>query len=165
MTFLKAAGKLSRTRPALPIRWFIVGGPIYHTAAQFTESELRQAAAEEGIADRVGWIPFTSDPDSIYRALDIVVHASTLPEPFGLTIAEAMACGRAVVVSRAGGAAELFSDGIDAVGATPGKSSELAQVIRLLVEDAPQDKPQFRSSILNPMLHSFFNCSVACAYG
>ena len=38
------------------------------------------------------------------RALDIVVHASTDPEPFGLVIAEAMACGKAVVVSRAGGA-------------------------------------------------------------
>jgi hypothetical protein len=35
----------------------------------------------------------------VYRALDVVVHASTQPEPFGLTIVEAMACGRAVVAS------------------------------------------------------------------
>ena len=34
-----------------------------------------------------------------YRALDVVVHASTRPEPFGLVIAEAMACGRALVAA------------------------------------------------------------------
>ena len=33
------------------------------------------------------------------RALDIVVHASTDSEAFGLVIAEAMACGRAVACS------------------------------------------------------------------
>jgi glycosyltransferase involved in cell wall biosynthesis len=136
LTFLKAAGEVARAYPGLPIRWFVIGGPIYHTAAQFTESELRQAAAGESLANRVGWIPFTSDPVAVYRSLDIVIHASTLPEPFGLTIAEAMACGRAVVVSRAGGAAELFTDGVDALGTTPGHASELAEAVRQLVEDA-----------------------------
>jgi glycosyltransferase involved in cell wall biosynthesis len=43
----------------------------------------------------------------VYRSLDIVVHASTKPEPFGRTIAEAMACGRAVLLSRESGVAEL----------------------------------------------------------
>ena len=32
---------------------------------------------------------------------DIVVHASTKPEPFGRTIVEAMACGRAAIVANA----------------------------------------------------------------
>ena len=49
------------------------------------------------------------------RALDVVVHASTQPEPFGLVIAEAMACGRAVVVSSGGGAAEIVTPGEDAL--------------------------------------------------
>ena len=54
------------------------------------------------------------------RALDVVVHASTLPEPFGLVIAEAMACGRAVITSGTGGAGELVRDGVDAVTHRPG---------------------------------------------
>ena len=53
------------------------------------------------------------------RALDIVVHASTEPEPFGLTIAEGMASGRAVIVSAAGGAAEIVQDGVDALTCAP----------------------------------------------
>jgi glycosyltransferase involved in cell wall biosynthesis len=135
LAFLDAAARLSRDAPPLPVRWYIVGGPIYHTAAQFTEAELRAAAAERGIAERVGFVPFRSDPAEAYRALDVVVHASTLPEPFGLTIAEAMGCGRAVVVSAAGGAAELFTDGHDALGVHPGDPVGMAGAVRRLVED------------------------------
>src|SRR4029079_2543965 len=83
---------------------------------------------------RLGFIPFTDDPVPIYRALDIVLHASTQPEPFGLTVAEAMACGRATIVSAAGGAAELFTDGLDAFGVAPGNPEQLAHAVRQLVE-------------------------------
>lgn len=134
-TFLDAARLLAETAPDLPVRWYIVGGPIYQTAAQFTEGELRAAVATRGLADRVGFVPFRPDPVGVYRGLDVVVHASTLPEPFGLTVVEAMACGRAVVMSAAGGAAELFTDGRDGLGVAPGDVSGLAAAVRRLAED------------------------------
>ena len=121
--------------PALPVCWFIVGGAIYHTAAQFTEAELRAEVAVRGLTERVGFVPFGADPAPVYRALDVVLHASTQPEPFGLTVAEAMACGRAVIVSSAGGAAELFTDGIDALGVAPENIDQLALAVRRLVEN------------------------------
>ena len=71
----------------------------------------------------------------MYRALDVVVHASTAPEPFGLVIAEAMACGRAVVVSSAGGAAEIVTHGVDAMTHPPGDVDALAASIRALARD------------------------------
>ena len=55
------------------------------------------------VAVSVGFTGRIDDVPAALRALDIVVHASVEPEPFGLVIAEAMACGRPVVVSRAGG--------------------------------------------------------------
>lgn len=133
--FLDAARLLAAEAPQLPVRWYIIGGPIYHTTAQFTEEELRTAAAERGLAARVGFVPFQPEPAGAYRALDVVVHASTLPEPFGLTVVEAMACGRAVVVSAAGGAAELFTDGHDGLGAAPGDVAGLAAAVRRLADD------------------------------
>lgn len=142
LTLLDAAAKLAAEAPALPVRWYIVGGPIYHTAAQFSIEELQSAVDERGLSNRVGFVGFTADTPVVYRSLDIVVHASTLPEPFGLTIAEAMACGRAVVVSAAGGAAELFTDGIDALGFEPGQAPQLAAAVRRLVED-----PDLRSRL------------------
>lgn len=68
------------------------------------------------------------------RALDIVVHASTQPEPFGLVIAEAMACGRAVIASQAGGAAEIIDPGENALGLPPGDAAVLAERIVQLAQ-------------------------------
>jgi glycosyltransferase involved in cell wall biosynthesis len=128
---------LSAIKSCANVRAYIVGGPIYTTVgSQWTEEELRKRAIELGIADRVGFLPFQKDLPWIYRSLDIVVHASTRPEPFGLTIAEAMSCGRPVVVSNAGGASELFTHMHDAIGHEPGNVDSLANAIRLLCNDS-----------------------------
>jgi glycosyltransferase involved in cell wall biosynthesis len=46
-----------------------------------------------------------------------------------------MACGRAVIVSEAGGAAELFETEINALGHSPGDVAQLAEHITLLATD------------------------------
>jgi glycosyltransferase involved in cell wall biosynthesis len=131
--FLDALAKLP---PQLPVRGYVVGGPIYATAgSQFTRDELEQRAAVNGLTGRVGVVPFQPDPADAYRMLDVVVHASTRPEPFGLTIAEAMSCGRPVVVAAAGGAAELFTPNEDALGFPPGDAAALADAIARLAAD------------------------------
>ncbi|MDZ4849217.1 MAG: glycosyltransferase family 4 protein [Pirellulaceae bacterium] len=135
--FLQAIAKLPNTRA------YIVGGPLYTTSgSQWSETDLRGIANKLGIQDRVGFVPFQTDPRSIYRSLDIVVHASTRPEPFGLTIAEAMACGRPVVVANAGGARDLFTDQKDAVGHEPGNIESLKQAIEQLASN-----PELREKI------------------
>ena len=140
--FLAAAARLVARRPDLPVRFYVVGGPIYRTrASQFTREELSAQCHDLQIADRVGFVPFQTDTVEVYRDLDIVVHASTQPEPFGLTIAEAMSCGRAVVVSQAGGAAELFEHDHDALGTPPGDIDALSQSMEALA-DSPQLRQQ-----------------------
>lgn len=131
--FLQALALLP---PDVPVRAYIVGGPIYKTrGSQFNIEELKAAAEQLGVGDRLGFVPFQESTAEVYRALDVVVHASTQPEPFGRTIAEAMACGRAVIVSNAGGAAELFTDDVDAVGTPPRDPQALADAIRGLAGD------------------------------
>jgi glycosyltransferase involved in cell wall biosynthesis len=121
---------------ASPLRAYVIGGPVYDTGgSQHTVDELRTRAAALGIADRVGFTGFVERPSHALRALDVVVHASTEPEPFGLVIAEGMACGKPVVVSRAGGAAELVSDGADALATPPGDAHALAAAIDRLAGD------------------------------
>jgi glycosyltransferase involved in cell wall biosynthesis len=92
-------------------------------------------AAELGLGDTVVFTGPVDDPAGALRGLDIVVHASTEPEPFGMVIAEAMACGRPVVVALAGGALEIVHDGVDALGHTPGDASELADRLKQLASD------------------------------
>lgn len=123
------------------VRYYIVGGPIYETrGSQFSVEELRERAAKAGVADRIGFVPFQRDVVEVYRALDVVVHASTQPEPFGRTIAEAMSCGRAVVLSCESGSAELLPDTF-AGKVSPNDADALANIVcRLLTEEGWRDQ-------------------------
>ncbi|HZM60660.1 MAG TPA: glycosyltransferase family 4 protein [Vicinamibacterales bacterium] len=133
-TFLDALALLA---PSLRVRGYVIGGPVYETAgSQVTLEELRSVAASLGLGDRVGFTGLVADSAAAMRALDVVVHASTDPEPFGLVIAEAMACAKAVVTSGAGGARELTEPGVNALVHTPGDPRSLAQAIDMLVRDA-----------------------------
>src|SRR5579883_1179458 len=115
--FLDAVRRIDVDRPC---RFYIVGGPIYRSlGSQWSLEELRERAEALGLADRVGFTGHQADPAEAIRALDVVVHASTRPEPFGRVIAEGMASGRAVIAMNEGGAAELFVDGVDALGCAP----------------------------------------------
>lgn len=138
--FLQAASQFIRNSPDSKVRFYIVGGPIYSTrGSQYSEAELLRKASEVGLTGQFGLIGFQQNAVDIYRALDVVVHASTQPEPFGRTIVEAMACGKPVIVSEAGGARELFTPDYDAVGFPPGNVAVLARRVRELVE-----APSFR---------------------
>ncbi len=133
--FLEAASRRSGKLPR-NVRFYIIGGPIYATSgSQFSREELHTLTRSRRLENCVGFIDFQEDPVEAFRALDIVVHASTQPEPFGLTIVEAMACAKPVIVARAGGAAELFAHSRDALGFTPGDAEGLAAAMRQLVSN------------------------------
>jgi glycosyltransferase involved in cell wall biosynthesis len=127
--FLKAASALR----ALNARFYIVGGAVYSTPrSQITETELSQTIRTFGLEGRVGVVPFQLDMSQVYAALDIVVHASTRREPFGRTIAEAMAAGRAVVAPNAGGIPEQIQSGKTGVLYSPGNVQSLVESIASL---------------------------------
>jgi glycosyltransferase involved in cell wall biosynthesis len=128
--FLKALAKVPN------VRGYVIGDPIYATVgSQWTRAQLEALATSLGVRDRVGFISFQSDPAWVYQSLDIVVHASIRPEPFGLTIIEAMSCGRPVIVSDAGGAHDLFTEGHDGIGHVPGDVDSLVKAIDKLATD------------------------------
>jgi len=132
--FLRA---LSLLPVNLPIRGYVVGGALYDTeSSECSTAELRSLAAKLCIAGKVGFVDFVDHPAAAIRALDIVVHASTEPEPFGRVIGEAMACGKALIASRAAGATELIAGGIDALLYGPGDASALAERIAMLANNA-----------------------------
>ena len=127
---------VARIPTEVPARFYVVGGPIYRSAgSQVSLNGLKARADRLGLAGRVGFAGHQADPAGALRALDVVVHASTRPEPFGRVIVEGMACGRAVIAMKEGGAAELFHDGEDALGCPPRDPAALALAIRRLIDD------------------------------
>jgi len=134
--FLQAAAKFFSKPPNARARFYIIGGALYQTAgSQFSLEELQQMRDRLGLTERVAFIPFQRDTVPIYRALDVVAHCSTHPEPLGRTVMEPMACGRAVVATYAGGVREIITPEKDAL-AVPLKDAEaLADAFGRLAQD------------------------------
>src|SRR5262245_37484111 len=91
---IKAFAKLVRAYPQLKHSLVLAGKETW-----FAE-QVRRAARESGVADRIQFFGFVSDEDllQLYNACDLFVFPSFY-EGFGLPALEAMACGRAVVCS------------------------------------------------------------------
>jgi glycosyltransferase involved in cell wall biosynthesis len=62
-------------------------------------------------------------------AVDIVVHSSITPEPFGRVIVESMLAERPVIATRAGGALEIVEHGRTGLLITPNDPAALTTAI------------------------------------
>jgi glycosyltransferase involved in cell wall biosynthesis len=131
-TFLDAFQRIPASRE---IRGYVVGGPLYDTSgSQYSRRDLESMIDARNLRARVGLTGFV-EAAAAMRSLDIAVHASVEPEPFGLAIAEAMACGCAVITTAHGGAAELIDSAEDALVVPPGDARALATELERLACD------------------------------
>jgi glycosyltransferase involved in cell wall biosynthesis len=93
---------------------------------------------EVKLTENVELIPAVSDTryrDLLSQAKFVVIPLKNVAATFGgTTILEAMAAGKAVVASRAGGAAEYIVDGETGILVQPGNVNELKQKIIFLLE-------------------------------
>lgn len=112
----------------------VVGAAHFGADADFS-NELRALVTDLGIEDAVVFRGHRSDVAAEIAACDAVVHASTRPEPFGQVVTEAMALGRPVIASAAGGPAEIITDGHDGVLVAPGDVDALADAMLRLAAD------------------------------
>ena len=111
----------------------IVGDAFFGEEAY--HRKLQDMTASPALTGRVHFAGHIDDVPCAMAACDVVVHASTLPEPFGLVIVEAMLSGTPVIASKAGGAAEIVVDGETGLMTKPGSSEDLACAVRRLLED------------------------------
>jgi glycosyltransferase involved in cell wall biosynthesis len=100
------------------------------------EAELRRLTRSLGIQDRVEFRGFREDVWAELAELDILVHCSITPEPFGQVISEGMAAGLPLVAAAAGGPADLVTDGVDGLLTPPGDPERLALALRQLADDS-----------------------------
>lgn len=99
--------------------------------------ELRGLASSLGVAERTHFLGFREDVARLMRASDVVVHASTAPEPFGRMIVEGMLASRPVVATMAGGALEIVEHGANGLLVEPGDAEDLAGTLRTLFAEPP----------------------------
>ena len=109
ITAWKGQRVLIRALPLLPnMRALIVGAAMFGEDAEL--AFLRALAAQLGVADRVDFLGYRSDAPELMRAVDLVVHCSTSPEPFGRVIVEALLAGTPILAAAGGASAEILGD-------------------------------------------------------
>jgi glycosyltransferase involved in cell wall biosynthesis len=79
--------------------------------AEAYEQEIRDFLKDRKIDDRVRLLGFRQDIPQLLNAMDVFVHASVKPEPFGRVILEAMAMEKPIIATKPGGPCEILDEG------------------------------------------------------
>jgi glycosyltransferase involved in cell wall biosynthesis len=94
---------------------FIVGGP--HSLDVGYSEEVRALLHKSGYGARFILAGQRSMAETLVwqTAADVIVHPVIGVEPFGMAVVEAMARGKVVVSSNAGGPSEIINNGVDGI--------------------------------------------------
>ncbi len=126
--FFDAAKLLQQKIPQL--KMVVVGGTPNDYLPY--EALLRQRIDAEQLSNLIILTGHVSAMAEMYKGLDVVVSASTQPEPFGVVVVEAMAMKRPVIAPNHGGAAEIIESNATGLLFDPGDAQSLAQAIEKL---------------------------------
>jgi glycosyltransferase involved in cell wall biosynthesis len=125
---------MARVVAAVPTaRGFIIGG--VHRAGIAYKQQLDERIRALQLDGAVSVTGFRTDVADVMNALDVVVHTSVRPEPFGRVILEAMLLAKPVVATAAGGVPELIRDGETGFLTPPGDPEHLAARLISLLQD------------------------------
>jgi glycosyltransferase involved in cell wall biosynthesis len=102
--------------------------------------ELPALARELGIANRVELRGHRPDIWRELASIDVLVHSSVTPEPFGQVILEGMAAGVPVIAADAGGPAEILRNNETGVLYRPGDVTELADAMLRLRDSGLRER-------------------------
>jgi glycosyltransferase involved in cell wall biosynthesis len=129
--FVEAIPKIRQDFP--DAQFLIVGGPAKNKP-HYT-LELKARCAELGIADAVIFTGILPDIPAVLAASTVLVLPTVTPEPFGLTVPEAMAAARPVVATRAGGPLDSVDHGKTGLLVNPDDPEALAEGILQILSD------------------------------
>jgi glycosyltransferase involved in cell wall biosynthesis len=125
----------ARAFPAGKALAVVVGAPLFGEEEEAYADSLHRLANDLGIENRVDFRGHRDDIAQELHEMDILVHASTIPEPFGQVVIEGMSACLPVVASRDGGPEEIITDGVDGLLHPRGDVSALAQILERLGGD------------------------------
>lgn len=127
--FLRAAAIVRERFPSA--RFQIIG------AALFGEEDygrtLHALAEELRLTKTVEFTGFRKDVLHLISGLDVLVHGSTIGEPFGQVVIEGMAASKPVVATNGGGIPEIVLDGVTGLLVPMGDAAAMAAAIEQLI--------------------------------
>ncbi len=123
---IEAANILRESRdPNFKKIHFHICGSAMSSSDQIYEESLHLQVEKYGLEGSVTFHGFMPNVVDFYEKMDLLVHPSIIPEPFGLVVGEAMASNLLVLSSARGGVRELIHEGSTAFS-FDGTSGDLA---------------------------------------
>ena len=130
-TFVGAAARVRTLFPET--RFFIVGECLdVYRPLRDEIVELSERLGLDGHLTLTGYLPY----DQVARLLasyDVFVLPSSAPEPLGIVMLEAMACGKPVVATNQGGPLDVVQHGVTGLLVPPDDPAALAEAIATLL--------------------------------
>lgn len=138
LEFLQAFALIESRLPNAVV--LVIGDDVEKLHGDYVR-ELHDFVVSHGLSERVLFTGHIEDMHNLMAAVDVLVHSSTEPEPFGLVVTEAMALGKAVIAASYGATVEIVEDNISGVLANPHNRQELADAIfRVAVDSTLRQK-------------------------
>jgi glycosyltransferase involved in cell wall biosynthesis len=170
--FLLAAAIVHQRFPQA--RFEIIGSALF--GEDWYEAKVRKLCSELHLDQYVHFVGFVDNVQEHINQLDIVVHASTIGEPFGQVVIEGMAARKPVVATRGGGIPEIVIHGQTGFLVPTGDSAAMAQAICSLLADPAQADAMGNSGYQRVLDHfrieqtaanvsAFYQEVLSCAHG
>jgi glycosyltransferase involved in cell wall biosynthesis len=124
--FIEAARQIAGHRD--DVEFLIAGSPLFGE-----EKYAQQVQMQANGCEQIRFLGFVDDVPALLSEVDVVVHASVLPEAFGQVVVEAMLAGKPVVATALGGPVEIVEDAVTGVLIPPGDVPALRAAIESLL--------------------------------
>ncbi|MET0220179.1 MAG: glycosyltransferase family 4 protein [Tardiphaga sp.] len=129
----------------------IVGSALFSEDAY--ANRLVRMVEELGLGARVYFLGQRADVPRLMRAVDIVIHPSIDPEPFGRTLVEAMLAGVPVIATDAGAASDILDGGQAGTLVPPGDADALAAAVIHVMSRPPELAGQLQDAETRARTH------------
>lgn len=127
--FIRAASQVLKQWPKA--MFWIVGAPLF--GEHDYEASLRTLTAQLGVENSVKFLGFKDNVHDVLKQVSIVVHASTIGEPFGQVVIEGMAAGKPVVATNGGALPEIIEPAKTGMLVPMGDSDAMAKALEWLL--------------------------------
>jgi glycosyltransferase involved in cell wall biosynthesis len=131
---------------------FVLAGSAMFGESEY-EERLKKQVIDAGISESVTFLGFVGDIPGLLATLDILVHASTTPEPFGQVVIEGMAEGLPVIATAGGGVKEIVVSGENGVLVPMGDAPAMADALIALLTDPERARKLGQAGYLRVRRH------------
>ena len=133
----------------------LIGDVLFPEAERHYGAWLAERITSSPARDRITWHSSSPTPEEAMSKIDILIHTSLAPEPFGRVLVEAMASRRPIVAFRRGSTVDVLSertalfaggDHVESVAATVGAMLENRTAANAMVVEAAEAALEYEPS-------------------